>query len=87
MIFMEPIRLWSKTDERALHKRGDDGLLVEKSVSLRGPMERIETSRIEDKKTSQPQNKLQVVETKAPQAYGSRIEVPCCCPGCFSFDF
>jgi hypothetical protein len=50
-------------------------------------MERIETSQIEDQKTSQQKNKLQETETRNAQGHGSRVEVPCCCPGCFSFDF
>ncbi len=84
---MEPIWLWSGTGEGALRKRCRDGLLKVEADLQGGFMQRIETSRIEDKKTGQPQSKLQEVETKAPQVYGSRVEVPCCCPGCFSFDF
>jgi hypothetical protein len=53
-------------------------------------MELIETSGIEGHKTNQQQSNLQKVETKTAkdaQSYGSRVEVPCCCPGCFPFDF
>ena len=84
---MEPIRLWSGMDEGALRKRCHDGLLKVRADLEGGFMQRIETSKIEDKKTSQPHNKLQDVETKTPQANGSRVEIPCCCPGCFSFNF
>ena len=87
MMVTEPIRLWSGTDEGALRAEFDDGLLVRKADSKGGLMERMETSSFEDRKTSQQKNKLPEVETKNVQEYGSRVEVPCCCPGCFSFDF
>jgi hypothetical protein len=87
---MEPIRLWSGTDEGALRERCDTGLLVMEADIPGGLMERMEFSNIEEQNASQQKNKLQEVETEMPtnaQGYGSRVEVPCCCPGCFSFDF
>ncbi len=90
MFSEELVLLWSETGEGVLHEYRKDGLLVMEAKYEEVLMERIEVSRIADTKTVQAMKtkrdkdaqSLQNLQTPAVQA-----EVPCCCAGCFSFDF
>ncbi len=48
-------------------------------------MTRTETTKAAQSKSASPEIEAQA--TQSHQGHGASGEVPCCCPGCFSFDF